>query len=84
MYCDIILQRIQKSIVNKSRSFTVQDTRAPNVQITKAVDKKGVLIAESRITKSHYTHVTFASTDAVGVEKVEYRLDAHLHHVQVL
>jgi hypothetical protein len=58
-------------------SFTItgQDTTAPDVEITKAVDKKGVEIAEGSTTKSHYIQITFQVTDAVGVDKIECRLD---------
>jgi hypothetical protein len=59
----------------ESFTITVQDTTVPDVQITKAVDKKGVEIAEGSITKSHYIQITFESTDAVGVDKTECSLD---------
>jgi hypothetical protein len=59
----------------ESFTITVQDTTAPDVEITKAVDKKGVEIAEGSTTKSHYIQITFQVTDAVGVDKIECRLD---------
>ncbi|MDQ3903440.1 MAG: HYR domain-containing protein, partial [Thermoproteota archaeon] len=59
----------------KSFIITVQDTTAPNVQITKAVDKKAVEIAEGSVTKSHYIKLTFTQTDAVGVKNTQCSLD---------
>jgi hypothetical protein len=59
----------------KSFTITVQDTTAPNVQITKAVDKKGVQITEGNTTKSHYIQITFKATDAVGVKNTQCSLD---------
>jgi hypothetical protein len=59
----------------ESFTITVQDTTAPDVEITKAIDKKGVAIAEGSITKSHYIQITFEVTDAVGVDKTECSLD---------
>jgi hypothetical protein len=59
----------------ESFTITVQDTTAPEVEITKAVDKKGVAIAEGSTTKSHYIQITFEATDAVGVDKTECSLD---------
>jgi hypothetical protein len=59
----------------ESFTITVQDTTAPDVEITKAVDKKGVAIAEGSTTKSHYIKITFEATDAVGVDKSECSLD---------
>jgi hypothetical protein len=58
----------------KSFTVTVQDTTAPNVQITKAVDKKGVQITEGSTTKSHYIKITFQATDAVGAKKTQCSL----------
>jgi hypothetical protein len=59
----------------ESFTVTVQDTTAPDVEITKAVDKKGVEIAEGSITKSHYIQITFEATDAVGVDNTQCSLD---------
>jgi dipeptidyl aminopeptidase/acylaminoacyl peptidase len=59
----------------ESFTITVRDTTAPDVESTKAVDKKGVAIAEGSITKSHYIQITFEATDAVGVDKIECSLD---------
>jgi hypothetical protein len=59
----------------KSFAIIVQDTTAPDVEITKAADKKDVEIAERSTTKSHYIHITFEATDAVGVDKTECSLD---------
>jgi hypothetical protein len=59
----------------ESFTVTVQDTTAPDVQITKAVDKKDIAIAEGSTTKSHYIQITFEVTDAVGVDKIECSLD---------
>jgi WD40-like Beta Propeller Repeat/HYR domain len=59
----------------ESFTITVQDTTAPEVEITKAVDKKGVAIAEGSTTKSHYIQITFEATDAVGVDNTECSLD---------
>jgi hypothetical protein len=59
----------------KSFTITVQDTTAPHVEITKAVDKKGVGIAEGSTIKSHYIQITFEARDAVGLDKTECSLD---------
>ncbi len=60
----------------ESFTVTVQDTTAPDVEITKAVDKKGVAIAEGSTTKSHYVQITFEATDAtVGIDKTQCSLD---------
>jgi hypothetical protein len=59
----------------ESFTITVQDTTAPKVEITKAVDKKAVAITEGSIIKSHYIKITFETTDAVGVDKTECSLD---------
>jgi len=59
----------------ESFTVTVQGTTAPDTEITKVVDKKGVGIAEGSTTKSHYIKITFQATDAVGVDKTECSLD---------
>src|SRR5215212_8988944 len=59
-------------------TITVQETTAPHVQILKAVDKKGVEIAEGSTTKSHYIQITFEATDAVGIDRTECSLDGQV------
>ena len=43
--------------------------------MTKAVDKKGIEIAEGSITKSHNIQITFKVTDAVEVKNIQCSLD---------
>jgi dipeptidyl aminopeptidase/acylaminoacyl peptidase len=59
-------------------SFTikVQDTTAPDVEITDAVDRRrNAEIPDGGTTPINYIRVTFEATDAVGVEKTECSLD---------
>jgi hypothetical protein len=62
----------------ESFTITVQDTTAPHVEITKAVDKKGLEIADGSATKSHYIQITFETTDAVGIDNTECSLDGQV------
>jgi hypothetical protein len=62
----------------ESFTITVQDTTAPDVQITKSADKKRVGIAEDSTTKSHYIQITFEATDSVGIDKTECSLDGQV------
>ncbi|MDQ4101208.1 MAG: HYR domain-containing protein [Thermoproteota archaeon] len=61
-------------------TFTVtveqaRDTTSPNVDIVRAVDKKGAEIREGSTTNSQYIRITFDATDAVGVDETECSID---------
>jgi hypothetical protein len=60
----------------KSFTITVQDTTAPDVEITEASDRRnGREIAEGSTTNMRYIEITFEATDAVGIENTECSLD---------
>jgi hypothetical protein len=58
-------------------SFTirVQDTTAPDVEITGAVDRSGREIPNGGRTPIPYIEITFEATDAVGIDETECSLD---------
>ncbi len=60
----------------KSFTITVQDTTAPDVEITDASDRRnGREIAEGSTTNMRYIEIIFQATDAVGIDKTECSLD---------
>jgi Tol biopolymer transport system component len=60
----------------KSFTITVQDTTAPDVEVTEASDRRnGRAIAEGSTTNMRYIEITFQATDAVGIESTECSLD---------
>jgi hypothetical protein len=60
----------------KSFTITVQDTTAPDVEITDASDRRnGREIAEGSTTNMRYIEIIFLATDAVGIDKTECSLD---------
>ncbi|MDQ3851321.1 MAG: HYR domain-containing protein [Thermoproteota archaeon] len=60
----------------ESFTITVQDTTAPDVEITGAVDRSGREITDgSGMTPVPYIRITFGATDAVGIEEIECSLD---------
>jgi len=67
---DLVCNAAQESF-----TVTVQDTTAPDVEITKAVDKKGIETGDSSTTKSQYIQIAFGATDAVGIDKTQCSLD---------
>jgi hypothetical protein len=58
-------------------SFVIEvvDTTAPDVEITRAEDRSGKEISDGGTTAIPYIRITFAATDAVGVESIECSLD---------
>lgn len=52
-----------------------EDTTAPDVEITEAVDTKGRAIEDGSTTNMRYIEITFEATDAVGIDKTECSLD---------
>jgi hypothetical protein len=64
------------SAEEKSFTITVQDTTAPEVEITQASDRRnGRVIAESSITNMRYIEIIFEATDVVGIDNTECSLD---------
>jgi dipeptidyl aminopeptidase/acylaminoacyl peptidase len=60
----------------ESFTVTVQDTTAPDVEITQAVDRSGREITDgSGTTPIPYIEITFEATDAVGIDETECSLD---------
>ena len=60
----------------ESFTITVQDTTAPDVEITEAVDRRrNVEIPDGGTTPINYIRITFEATDAVGIDKTESSLD---------
>jgi hypothetical protein len=60
----------------ESFTITVQDTTAPDVEITGAVDRSGREITDgSGRTPIPYIEITFEATDAVGIDEIECSLD---------
>jgi hypothetical protein len=60
----------------ESFTVTVQDTTAPDVEITKAVDRRrNTEIPNGGITPIPYIQITFEATDAVGIDSIECSLD---------
>jgi hypothetical protein len=60
----------------KSFTITVQDTTAPDVEITEASDRRnGREITDGATTNMRYIEITFEATDAVGIDKTECSLD---------
>jgi hypothetical protein len=61
----------------KSFTITVQDTTAPDVEVTEASDRRNGRgeIAEGSTTNMRYIAITFQATDAVGIDKTECSLD---------
>jgi Tol biopolymer transport system component len=60
----------------ESFTITVQDTTAPDVEITDAVDRRrNMEITDGGTTPIPYIRITFEATDAVGIEKTECSLD---------
>jgi hypothetical protein len=64
----------------KSFTITVQDATAPDVEITKASDKRNGRgeIAEGSTTNMRYIEITFEATDAVGIDNIECSLDGQM------
>jgi hypothetical protein len=61
---------------DKSFTITVQDTTAPDVEITEASDRRnGREIAEGSTTNMRYIEITFEATDVVGIDSTECSLD---------
>jgi hypothetical protein len=60
---------------DKSFTITVQDTTAPEVEITEASDRRNREVADGSTTPTPYIRITFAATDAVGIDKTECSLD---------
>jgi HYR domain len=62
---------------DKSFKITVQDTTAPEVEITEASDRRNGRgeIAEGSTTNMRYIEITFEATDAVGTDNTECSLD---------
>jgi Tol biopolymer transport system component len=56
-------------------TVTVQDTTAPDVEITQATDRRNRVLAEGDTTPTPYIRIAFEATDAVGVEDTECSLD---------
>ena len=63
------------NIASGSFTVTVQDTTAPDVEITEAVDRRNREVADGDTTPTPYIRITFETTDAVGVESTECSLD---------
>ena len=59
----------------ESFTITVQDTTAPDVEITEASDRRNREVADGGTTPTPYIRITFEATDAVGVEDTECSLD---------
>ena len=66
--------QIDKMLRNP-HTVTVQDTAAPDVEITQATDKRNRVLEEGDTTPTPYIRITFEATDAVGVENTECSLD---------
>jgi HYR domain len=60
----------------KSFTITVQDTTAPDVEITKAVDRRNNReVVDGSTTPTPYIRITFQATDIVGIDRTECSLD---------
>ena len=60
----------------ESFTITVQDTTAPDVEITEASDRRnGRAIADGSTTNMRYIEITFQATDVVGIDDTECSLD---------
>jgi hypothetical protein len=60
----------------ESFTITVQDTTAPDVEITEASDRRnGRAIADGSTTNMRYIEITFQATDVVGIDGTECSLD---------
>jgi dipeptidyl aminopeptidase/acylaminoacyl peptidase len=60
----------------ESFTITVQDTTAPDVEITQASDRRnGRAIDEGSTTNMRYIEITFDATDVVGIDDTECTLD---------
>jgi hypothetical protein len=60
----------------ESFTITVQDTTDPDVEITKAADRRNNReIADEGTTPIPYIKITFEATDTVGVDNTECSLD---------
>jgi Tol biopolymer transport system component len=56
-------------------TVTVQDTTAPDVEITEAIDRRNREVADSGTTPTPYIRIAFEATDAVGIDRTECSLD---------
>jgi len=52
-----------------------EDTTAPDVEITGAVDRTGKQVSDGGRTPIPYIRITFEATDAVGIDSIECSLD---------
>jgi Tol biopolymer transport system component len=59
----------------ESFTITVQDTTAPEVEITEAIDRRNREVADGGTTPTPYIKITFEATDAVGIDSTECSLD---------
>jgi hypothetical protein len=59
----------------ESFTITVQDTTAPDVEITDAIDRRNRAVSDGSTTPTPYIRISFAATDAVGIENTECSLD---------
>lgn len=59
----------------ESFTITVQDTTAPDVEITDAIDRRNRAVNDGGTTPTPYIRISFTATDAVGIENSECSLD---------
>jgi hypothetical protein len=62
------------SLLSFDRTFMMNST-APDVEITEAIDRRNIEVAEGGTTPTPYIRIPFEATDGIGVENTKCSLD---------